>query len=296
MGSDDVETESWIPAGLSAREFALVARLPIFTGLDQARTRRLLDHALVRSFGRSAVLFLQDEPATRFYVILDGWVRLYRQTSEGQESTIAVYARGDSFAEAAILQSGAFPVTAVVIDDARLLVIEAEPFLRHLRADPKLCLNMMASMSNHLRRLVQQVEQLTVRSSTERLGDFLLRLVPAGDAGGAVVRLPLDKAMIAAGQGDDRSPSRHATRDAVARARAAPSPRDRDQGQPGHDPQPRDASSLRGRPARGWIARTHPNRPLDRDLTSINFFCAALCQYCIPGERRGKRAWAISIR
>jgi CRP-like cAMP-binding protein len=198
MGSDDAEKESRIPAGLSAREFALVARLPIFTGLDQARTRRLLDHALVRSFGRSAVLFLQDEPATRFYVILDGWVRLYRQTSEGQESTIAVYARGDSFAEAAILQSGAVPVTAVVIDDARLLVIEAEPFLRHLRADPKLCLNMMASMSNHLRRLVQQVEQLTVRSSTERLGDFLLRLVPAGDAGGAVVRLPLDKAMIAA--------------------------------------------------------------------------------------------------
>jgi CRP-like cAMP-binding protein len=45
---------------------------------------------------------------------------------------------------------------------------------------------------------VQQVEQLTVRSSTERLADFLLKLAPAGKAGEAVVRLPLDKAMIAA--------------------------------------------------------------------------------------------------
>ena len=198
MDGDSKETGSHFPAGLSAAEVVLVARLPIFTGLDEARIRRLLDQAVVRSFARNTVLFLQDEPATRFYVILDGWVRLYRQTIEGQESTIAVYTRGDSFAEAAILQSGVFPVTAVVVDDAKLLFIEAEPFLRHLRADPKLCLNMMASMSIHLRRLVQQVEQLTVRSSTERLGDFLLRLAPAGAARETVIRLPWDKALIAA--------------------------------------------------------------------------------------------------
>ena len=186
------------PAGLSAAEFALVARLSIFTGLDQTRLRMLLDRASVRSFERNAVLFLQDEPATRFYVILDGWVRLYRQTAEGQESTIAVYTRGESFAEAAIFQSGAFPVTAVVVEDARLLVIEAEPFLRHLQSDPRLCLNMLASMSIHLRHLVQQVEQLTVRSSTERLGEFLLRLAPTPDGRAAVVRLPWDKALVAA--------------------------------------------------------------------------------------------------
>lgn len=186
------------PAGLTAAEFALVARLPIFTGLDETRLRMLLDRALVRSFERNAVLFLQDEPATRFYVILDGWVRLYRQTAEGQESTIAVYTRSESFAEAAILQSGAFPVNAVVVDNARLLVIQAEPFLRHLQADPRLCLNMMASMLIHLRHLVQQVEQLTVRSSTERLGDFLLRLAPTSDERASVVRLPWDKALVAA--------------------------------------------------------------------------------------------------
>jgi CRP-like cAMP-binding protein len=186
------------PAGLTAAEFALVARLPIFTGLDEKRLTRLIDQAAVRSFQRNTVVFLQDEPATRFYVILDGWVRLYRQTTEGQESTIAVYTRGESFAEAAILQSGTFPVTAVVVDDARLLVIEAVPFLRHLQADPRLCLNMMASMSIHLRRLVRQVEQLTVRSSTERLGDFLLRLAPTREARAAVIRLPWDKALVAA--------------------------------------------------------------------------------------------------
>ena len=86
MVGDYGETTSRFPAGLSAAEFALVARLPIFAGLDEARMRRLLDHSAVRPFGRNAVLFLQEESATCFYVILDGWVRLYRQTSRGKKA------------------------------------------------------------------------------------------------------------------------------------------------------------------------------------------------------------------
>jgi CRP-like cAMP-binding protein len=174
----------------------LIARLPLFAGLDQERLRVLLEQALIRRFERDAILFLQDEPATRFYIVLEGWVRLYRETADGQESTIGVFARGESFAEAAIFQSRAYPVNGVVIDDARLLVIPAEPFVRQLRADPELCLNMMASMSLHLRRLVQQIEQLTVRSSTERLADFLLKLAVAGDS--PTIELPWDKAQVAA--------------------------------------------------------------------------------------------------
>jgi CRP-like cAMP-binding protein len=177
-------------------DLELIARLPLFAGLDQRCLRPLLAQATVRRFERDAILFLQDEPATRFYVVLDGWVRLYRETAEGQESTIGVFARGESFAEAAIFQSGVFPVNAVAVDDARLLIIQAEPFVRQLRADPDLCLNMMASMSLHLRRLVRQIEHLTVRSSAERLADFLLRLASADQS--PTIELPWDKALVAA--------------------------------------------------------------------------------------------------
>jgi CRP-like cAMP-binding protein len=54
----------------------------------------------------------------------------------------------------------------------------------------------MASMSAHLHRLVRQVEQLTVRSSTERLAEFLIRLAPRR-SGSATIELPWDKALVA---------------------------------------------------------------------------------------------------
>ncbi len=70
-------------------------------------------------------------------------------------------------------------------------------FLEQIRHSPDLSLNLLASMHRHLRRLVQQVEQLTSRSSAERLVEFLLRLCPPGELR-AEIELPLDKGLIAA--------------------------------------------------------------------------------------------------
>jgi CRP-like cAMP-binding protein len=183
--------------GLLDRDVRAIARLPLFAGLGMGSLATLLAEATLRSVARNSQLFTEGDPARQFYVVLDGWVQLYRQTPDGRESVIALFARGESFAEAVMFLGGTFPVSAAVLDDARLLVIPAEPFRRALQSDNDLCFKMMASMAMHLRRLVGQVEQLTVRSSTERLAEFLLKL--AGDgAASAIVQLPYDKGLVAA--------------------------------------------------------------------------------------------------
>jgi CRP/FNR family transcriptional regulator, dissimilatory nitrate respiration regulator len=85
----------------------------------------------------------------------------------------------------------------MVVSQARLLTVPAGNFLEQIRQSPELALNLLGSMSRHLRRLVRQVEQLTNRSSLERLADFLLRLCPPGEPR-AEIELPLDKVLVAA--------------------------------------------------------------------------------------------------
>jgi CRP-like cAMP-binding protein len=150
----------------------------------------------VQSYARNTLLFLQDDPAARFYVVFDGWVKLFRSTEDGEESVIAVFSSGESFAEAAIFDQGIYPVSATLVEDSRLLVVPAGPFVKALSENGEYALKIMASMSRQLRNLVRQVEQLTLRSSTERVAGFLVRLCPS-ESGATVVRLPLDKALIA---------------------------------------------------------------------------------------------------
>lgn len=185
------------PAGVAAEDEALLAALPLFAGVTAESRRMLLAHAAVRCCKRHTVLFLQGEPARHFYVVLDGWTRLFRTAADGQETTVAVFARGDSFAEAASFAEGTYPVSAEAAEDARLLVVPAESFVVRLRRTPQLAVNMLASMSRHLRGLVQEIEQRSVKSAAQRLGAFLLRRCPP-QAQRAEIGFPSEKALVAA--------------------------------------------------------------------------------------------------
>jgi CRP-like cAMP-binding protein len=184
-------------SGLTPAELDLVRATPVFDGLGPHTMAPLLEGAVTKPFARNMVLFLQGEPATRFFVVIEGWVRLYRQAPDGHEITIAVFARGDSFAEAVVLQTMAFPVSAQVIAESRLLIIPADGFLRHLRGSTELCFKVMAAMARRLQGLVQQLESVSSRTTLQRLALFLLRLCES-EHGPCRIKLPLDKNLIAA--------------------------------------------------------------------------------------------------
>jgi CRP-like cAMP-binding protein len=183
--------------GLDAEGAAMLCTLPLFEAVDEPQLMRLLTGAAVRRYEPNAILFLKGEPATRFFIVLEGWIRLFRETLDGQETTIGIFGQGESVAEVAMLDSGSYPVSGSVITRARLLTVPAGNFLEQIRSSPELALNLLASMSRHLNRLVRQVEQLTNRSSVQRVADFLFRLCPPGEPC-AEIELPLDKARVAA--------------------------------------------------------------------------------------------------
>lgn len=183
--------------GLTCEDEFLVRGQPLFSGLEDTQLARLLAGTTVRRYERNAILFLEGEPATRFFIVLDGWVRLFREAPDGQESTIGVFGRGESLGEAAVFGSGDYPVSGAVVTRARLLTVPAANFVEQIRCNPELALNLLAATSQHLRRLVRQVEQLTIRSSLQRVADFLLRLCPPGEPR-AEIELPLDKVLVAA--------------------------------------------------------------------------------------------------
>jgi CRP-like cAMP-binding protein len=183
--------------GLTNDDVTVVRGLPLFQGLAEDVLAHLLGGGLVRRYERKTLLFLQGEEASRLFVVLEGSVRLFRSTPDGQDSTIALFGPGESLAEAAIFDSGRYPVDACVAEPARLLVVPAAGFLARLRENLDLALNLLAAMSRHLRRLVAKIEQLSSNSALERVAKFLLRLCPV-DQGQAEIALPQDKVLIAA--------------------------------------------------------------------------------------------------
>lgn len=183
-------------AGEGRLPFDRLRRIALLQGLGDPSFKRLLGGASVQHFADGTVLFLQGDDADRFYILLEGWVKLYRLTEDGAQALVTVVAPGETFAEAAVFASARFPVCAEAVGPATALNVNRRELTAAIIADPQIAFAMLASLSLRLRNLVEQIEHMQVRSAPQRLGNFLLRLCPAG-SGTASVELPFAKTLVA---------------------------------------------------------------------------------------------------
>lgn len=179
------------PAELEiARKSAILANLP-----DPLRAK-MLEGSQIQSMDTGQTLFLQDDPADALFIVLEGWIKLYRIAANGTEAVVSVMTRGRSFGEAVALRGGQYPVSAEAITPGSLLRLDAARIRHHLQTDPQMATSVLAATFVHLQQLVEQIEGLKARSGVQRVAEFLLDLAPCVE-GECSVALPYNKALIA---------------------------------------------------------------------------------------------------
>ena len=184
---------------ISGYEIERLRAQPLFSGLDIERIAQLLADAVVRVHPKRQLVFEQGDSVTHFFVVLSGWVKLFRLRPDGTEVVMEIFGPGESFAEGAMHMADGYPATAEMIEDGRLLEIPTDAFRDRLRQDPELALSMLTSMAVRLKRFVSRVEKIKSLSAPQRVADFLLKFSPLSDPGAPriVVKLPYDKQLIA---------------------------------------------------------------------------------------------------
>ncbi len=181
---------------MDQNDWRTVKSTPLFGALPDEAAHRLIGHHGPAFYQKGALLFQQGDPAKAFYVILDGWVKVYRITPDGDEAVVGMFSRGETFAEAAMFLGGKYPACAEVVSPSRLVKIDGNLLRKMIHDKPDLALSMLASASYHLKYLVEQIEQIKLLSGPRRLADFLVQLCPCRE-GACEVGLPYEKGLIA---------------------------------------------------------------------------------------------------
>jgi len=184
-------------AKLTAGDLQIITRIPFFRGLKHETVQQIVATASAVMLRPHEPLVRQGTPATSFFIIIDGWVKLYRVTVSGDEAVIQILTMGDSFGEASAFTGTTFLVSAEAVSEARAVRVPADHVVRCIRANPDIALMMIASTLQHMHYLVQEVEQLKAQSGVQRVAEFLVSLSPV-DHGPCDIALPYDKVVIAA--------------------------------------------------------------------------------------------------
>jgi CRP/FNR family transcriptional regulator len=171
----------------------------LFTGLPLPDLENIADVTILKSLDKDEYLFHEGDPAAGFYVVQRGAVNVHRVTATGKEQVIHVFRTGDSFAEVALAAPTGYPADARVLEDTQVLLVQKDGILALLKRQPELALRMLGSMSSHLRVLVGQIEDLTVKDVETRLANWLVKRCPNPQSEGPVkIELRTTKRVLAA--------------------------------------------------------------------------------------------------
>ena len=150
----------------------------MFADLPSEDLDRIARFVEVRRANRGDYLFREGEPVRGFFIIRKGAVNVHRLGADGTEKVIHVFRQGQSFAEGALAGDGGYPASARVVEDCDLLFVPRGEFLSLIKSHAELALRMIGSMSQHLRLLVNAIEDLQGKDVETRLIHWLLKRCP----------------------------------------------------------------------------------------------------------------------
>ncbi len=183
--------------GISTEQRAFIEELPFFINLSKDIISGLLQHAQVREYKKDKLLFLEGEVSSRLYIILNGWVKLFKGTSNGNETVLQMLTSGDMIAESAIFLNANYPVSAQVAKNAVILTLPAPIIRERIKQHNELALRVLDGISQHSHNLIQEFENIRLKPSTERVGWFLLKLLLDQGELVELINLPYDKSLMA---------------------------------------------------------------------------------------------------
>lgn len=170
-------------------------RLPLFSGVNQTLAENMLKVAYLQRFPAHVELVREGEPADFLHVIVDGNIEVFSAYRE-RETTVAVLGPGHSFIVVAVILDRIYLKSARALTPAKVLLIPAEAVRETFGHDAGFAQVMAFELATAYRAVVKELKNQKLRSSLERLANWLLVQDAATESTGRV-ELPFDKKVLA---------------------------------------------------------------------------------------------------
>ena len=141
--------------------------VPLFASLDDEAAKELRNLLSEKVVPQNTRLFNQGDRGDAMYLIESGRVRISIRDHDKQELTLAELAQGDFFGEMSIIDGRQRSADARVLEDARLAVLSRDDFLRFVRTNPHVALEMLSALTDRLRRTDELLRSRVSRNANE---------------------------------------------------------------------------------------------------------------------------------
>lgn len=177
------------------RERKKILRMLLFADVEAGHTDTLLRDSRLQRVPAYVDVIREGETADFLHVVVDGQVEVF-STYRDRETTVAVLGPGHSFFVAAVILDKVCLQSVRTLSPARVLLIPAEAVRQLFYADDAFARAIALELACAYRGIMKEFKNQKLRSTIERLANFLLTHYEQSGAKGSFT-LPFEKKVLA---------------------------------------------------------------------------------------------------
>ncbi len=128
-------------------------RVSLLNGLNKNLLRKLLIDLFEKDYASGEIVFSEGDKGKALYIVMDGSVKIVKKTSAG-DKLLAALGPGSYFGELALIRESPRFATAIVEENAKLLIMYKSYFDNLLKANSaissRVLINLVESLSGYI--------------------------------------------------------------------------------------------------------------------------------------------------
>jgi len=179
-GAGDVVPKQTSDRLMAKLDESLLSGLPPFSRLERAEIREILDRATPRRYEEGTPIFREGHDADRFFLLLDGYLRVVRTTEGGEQIIVLHIAPGQLFGIAPALQRDTYPATAIAAAESIALSWPVRLWDSFTRDYEGFATETYKTLGQRLGQIQDTLADMATQAVERRVASAVLRLVNQG--------------------------------------------------------------------------------------------------------------------
>lgn len=151
-----------------------IRKLNLFADMEEAHFDALMRGAYVQTFPAQIDLFAEGDPSDFLHVLLTGSVDLCASWNR-RESSLVTVRPVSTFILAATIRDLPYLMSARTLEKSRIILIPSQDVRATFEADMSFARAIVRELATRYRMAIRSQKDLKLRSSLERLANYLLR-------------------------------------------------------------------------------------------------------------------------
>ncbi|MFP7674490.1 Crp/Fnr family transcriptional regulator [Marivita sp. S0852] len=156
---------------------SLLTHLPPFSKLDKREVRTILDQASSQRYEAGVAVFLEGAPAERFYMLLDGYVRVVRITPTGEQVTSLHIPAGQLMGIAKAIGQDTYPATAMTATESLALSWPMRLWETFVKDYDGFATETYKTLGQRVGEMNNRIVEMATQQVEQRVANALLRLI-----------------------------------------------------------------------------------------------------------------------